>query len=166
MRVTKDYVFFFTDKDVFSNWYPCSFMVGSNSFNSVEKYMMYKKALLFKDNKTAWDILELRGIGSNEKLGAFYKRMGRKVSGFDPNVWEENKEQIVKDGLWLKFNSNPNLKQELLSYPGKTFVEASPYDAVYGIKMGMHEKGVEDPANWKGENLLGKWLTELRDHWE
>ena len=45
---------------------------------------------------------------------------------------------------------------------GKTFVEASPSDGIWGIKMGIKDKGVLDERNWKGQNLLGKALTEVR----
>lgn len=62
-----------------------------------------------------------------------------------------------------KFHQNENLKKQLLDtkYDGKIFVEASPYDKIWGIgyKESEAEKNVD---NW-GENLLGKILTELRN---
>jgi predicted NAD-dependent protein-ADP-ribosyltransferase YbiA (DUF1768 family) len=47
-------------------------------------------------------------------------------------------------------------------FDGKTFVEASPIDGIWGIKMGIKEHGVLDERNWNGQNLLGKVLTEVR----
>lgn len=174
MRVTKDYVFFFTFKDVFSNWYisdiwytgPFSPGKEKLKFDCVEQYMMWAKASFFQDNLVAEAILTKRMKYADEKDQAYYKRMGRKVRNFDSTLWDSAKESIVKHGLRLKFSPGSKVHKELMSYPGKTFVEASPYDAIYGIKMGMWDEGVENPANWKGENLLGKWLTDLRDEFE
>lgn len=42
-------------------------------------------------------------------------------------------------------------------------MEASPYDAIWGIKMAADDKNIENPLMWKGENLLGFALMEVRD---
>ena len=123
--------------------------------------MMWRKASLFKDYSTALAILSGSYKLKGEKDQAYYKRMGREVQGYDENIWKANREDIVRRGIVLKYLQNETLKKELLKYKGKTFVEASPYDAIYGIKMGMWDEGVEDPANWRGENLLGKWHTQF-----
>jgi len=52
---------------------------------------------------------------------------------------------------------------KLLETKGTTIVEASPYDTIWGIGMAEDHPDVMDEAKWKGENLLGKALTELRD---
>lgn len=172
MRVTDKYVFFFTDKDVFSNWYIAPFfdsnankynprVSSSVKFDCVEQYMMWRKASLFKDYETASAILNGTHKRKGEKDQAYYKRMGRAVRGYDDTLWKANREYIVKRGIFLKYTQNEKLNKELLKHKGKTFVEGSPYDAVYGIKMGMWDAGVEDPSNWKGENLLGEWHTQF-----
>lgn len=172
MRVTNDYVFFFTFKDVFSNWYMSpiwytgSFSKEKIKFDCVEQYMMWAKASFFHNKDIAESILKKNRKNVGEKDQAYYKRMGRLVSNFDGNRWEAAKEVIVKEGLRLKFAPNTFAYNKLMSYPGKTFVEASPYDAIYGIKMGMWDEGVEDPMNWKGLNLLGQWITDIRDEFE
>lgn len=172
MRVTDKFVFFFTDKDVFSNWYLAPFFEESAytynpevetpiKFTCVEQYMMWRKASLFEDYKIALAILSGDRKRKGEKDQAYYKRMGREVQRYDESIWKANREDIVYRGIVLKYTQNENLKKELLKYKGKTFVEASPYDAIYGIKMGMWDEGVEDPANWQGENLLGKWHNQF-----
>ncbi len=45
-------------------------------------------------------------------------------------------------------------KQFLLSTGNAVIVEASPYDAVWGIGLDAQAPGIEDPATWNGENLL------------
>ena len=42
------------------------------------------------------------------------------------------------------------------------FVEGSPYDRIWGI--GVHYKDAsDDESTWRGENLLGKVLNEVRE---
>lgn len=172
MKVTKDYVFFFTFKDVFSNWYESPLWVKTKrsgityKFSCMEQYMMWAKAYLFRDYEIAEQILTHEGIRKGEKPQAFYKRMGRSVANFDGQIWDNLKESIIKAGLRSKFSKGTDAHKELMSYPNKTFVEASPYDAIYGIKMDMWDDGVEDPSNWRGKNLLGQWITDIRDEFE
>ena len=63
-----------------------------------------------------------------------------------------------------KFSQNENLKQLLLSpeYEGHGFVEASPYDKVWGVRMYESNPEIDDETKWKGLNLLGKVLDETR----
>ena len=55
------------------------------------------------------------------------------------------------------------LKEFLLSTGDKILVEASPYDKIWGIGMKEDTPGIYNPVNWKGENLLGFALMEVRD---
>jgi ribA/ribD-fused uncharacterized protein len=52
----------------------------------------------------------------------------------------------------------------LLENKGKTFVEASPYDKIWGIGYDV-ENAIENLNDW-GQNLLGKILTELSNEIE
>ncbi len=72
-------------------------------------------------------------------------------------------EVVGIDGNYLKFMQTPKLLPILLDNYGKTFVEASPNDKIWGIGMREDDPGVENPKNWKGQNLLGQALTETCD---
>ena len=65
-------------------------------------------------------------------------------------------------GNYLKFTQHPDLNQRLLSTGDKILVEASPYDLVLGVGLGVKDDKILNPSNWKGLNLLGKVLMSVR----
>ena len=42
-------------------------------------------------------------------------------------------------------------------------MEASPVDPIWGIGLSAYDKEAHTKETWKGLNLLGKILTEVRD---
>lgn len=91
------------------------------------------------------------------------KALGQKVRNFDEIVWSKAKYAIVLNGNYQKFSQNPHLKKFLLQTNDKILVEASPYDAIWGIKMDESDAGAHNPLKWRGQNLLGFALMEVRD---
>jgi len=143
-------------KACFSQWFPFDFEEEGTVYKTAEHYMMAGKATLFHDN----DILEkiLKAKAPNQA-----KSLGRKVKNFNPEVWDEHKYNIVKQGNFLKFSQNERFKEFLISTDDKILVEASPYDTIWGIGMLETDPRAKDPAQWNGENLLGFALMEVRD---
>lgn len=155
MRITDKYVFFWGG--VFSQWAKSTFKdVNGEQFTSCEQYMMYKKAELFNDKDTAIKILATNDV---KKI----KQLGREVQNFNNDVWDAEKLKIVISGNVYKFTQNESLKAELLKHKGKTFVEASPQDIIWGIGLHYDDDAVLDPKQWKGQNLLGIALTKVRN---
>jgi ribA/ribD-fused uncharacterized protein len=68
------------------------------------------------------------------------------------------------DANLYKYSQNEELKELLLNpeLEGKHYVEASPLDKIWGIGVGETE-ALDDESNWRGQNLLGKALDEVRD---
>lgn len=139
-----------------SQWWKCNFTESGINFCCAEQYMMYKKALLFKDHEHADEILKA-------KEPKTIKALGRLVNNFDDKVWNEHKAEIVLQGNILKFSQNPKLKAYLIGTGDRILVEASPYDRVWGIGMRAGASGICDPQKWKGQNLLGFLLMEVRE---
>ena len=105
-HIRQDAIYFFGQNNKygeFSNWYPCEFSDGKIIFSNTEQYMMYHKALLFKDEVMASMILKT----SSPKL---CKQYGRRVKNFDNDVWSKKCERIVTNGCYLKFSQNEELK--------------------------------------------------------
>ncbi|MDE6679302.1 MAG: NADAR family protein [Ruminococcus sp.] len=143
-------------KTCFSQWYDCKFTVDGVKYSTAEQYMMSQKALLFGDFETHKEIM-------SAKHPKQFKALGRKIRNFNEKVWNEKKTAIVIKGNYAKFSQNPELKKFLLVTNNRVLVEASPYDKIWGIGMSADSIGINNPLNWKGENLLGFCLMEVRD---
>ena len=118
--------------------------------------MMHQKALVFKDVDTANEIMQTTSPVKQ-------KALGRLVKSFDENEWAKHREKIVYDGNYAKFTQNKHLLNVLLDTKGKILVEASPVDTIWGIGLAEDCPYIEDESNWRGLNLLGKVLTQLRE---
>ena len=66
-------------------------------------------------------------------------------------------------GNKAKFSQNPNLKEFLLSTGDALIAEASPYDKIWGIGLDRNTALRGTVEQWKGENLLGCALMDVRD---
>lgn len=155
-------IFFWSEKrsydGCFSNWYQAFFVEpGTNLlFQNTEQWMMYKKAQLFNDPGIAKKILK---TSNNPRM---CQKLGRQVSDFNQKTWEANREKIVTDGCFLKFNQNDDLKKILLATGSRLLVEASPYDTIWGIGLKEVDAKKIPKEQWKGLNLLGICLMAVR----
>lgn len=144
------------NKSCCSQWYESSFVQDGIHYPTAEHWMMAEKARLFQDETMLTKILNCR-------KPAEAKELGRKVRGFDKSVWEANRIGIVVQGNYLKFKQNEDLWQFLDNTKSRVLVEASPVDPIWGIGISADAEGIEYPQNWKGLNLLGYALMEVRD---
>lgn len=129
MLIKGNMTIFFSEKDLFSNWFISEFEVKGVRFNCVEQFMMFAKAKLFRDESTAQQILAAPHPREQ-------KALGRKVANYDDAVWCERRGRIVAHGCYAKFSQNPQLRDALLATAGTILVEASPYDRIWGV--GLH----------------------------
>lgn len=153
-----DFLFFWgnDNRKPFSQWQPSAFTTGEYTFPTAEHWMMLQKALLFGDEESAKIIM-------SDPDPSEAKKQGRLVKGFDPIKWDEVKYDLVVEGNVLKFTQNPDMNKKLLDTEDKVLVEASPYDKIWGIGMASIDVDAKNPAKWRGENLLGYALMEVRD---
>ena len=139
-----------------SQWWPAEFEVDGQRFASAEHWMMWRKADVFRDHDAARRILEAVTPAEAKKLGA-------EVRGFDPGVWEAERFAVVVAGNRAKFGQHPDLAEFLRSTAPRVLVEASPVDRIWGIGLAADDPRAGDPASWRGSNLLGFALMQVRD---
>ena len=138
-----------------SNWYYSVFTIDEIAFSSVEQYMMYEKAILFRDHQTAEKILGTDNV-------AEIKALGRMVQHFDEEIWREKREVIVHKGVLQKFLQNPELAEKLVETGEQTIAECAVKDRIWGIGLSMRDEKRFCVDKWKGQNLLGKILMQVR----
>jgi len=146
---------FTVSKACFSQWFASPFTIDGVRYPTAEHFMMAGKARLFGDQKIEEKILQ----SSHPKQA---KELGRKVRGFDEATWLRERYRLVVEGNLAKFSQNAALKQFLLGTGKRVLVEASPYDRIWGIGLAADHPDAEKPAAWKGLNLLGFALMEVR----
>ncbi|SDY47341.1 hypothetical protein SAMN04487939_102299 [Lysobacter sp. yr284] len=142
-------------KSCFSQWYPAAFEIDGERYASAEHWMMAGKARLFGDQAIA-----ARIRASDDPAAA--KALGRKIAGFDENRWREHRYGLVVAGNLAKFGQHPPLGEFLQATAGKVLVEASPVDAVWGIGLAADHADATRPERWRGLNLLGFALMDVR----
>ena len=139
-----------------SQWAHSPFDEFGAEFNCTEQFMMAAKAKVFGDDETFELIME-------EQLPNNQKALGRKVKGFDVNIWNEIARDYVTLGNVNKFIANHTVLEFIHENADTFFVEASPYDKIWGIGMAATDPGINDPKNWKGTNWLGECINNARD---
>jgi ribA/ribD-fused uncharacterized protein len=143
-------------KGCLSQWWPAAFTVDGVTYATAEHWMMAGKARLFYDADGLAAVLAAKSPGAA-------KAAGRKVRGFDEKLWAEQRYGLVVAGNRAKFGQHPALRAFLVATGRRVLVEASPYDRVWGIGMAPGNPAVAHPAAWRGLNLLGFALMEVRD---
>lgn len=144
------------ENGIYSNWYLSDFTVGGIQYSSMEQYMMHQKALLFKDYDVAHKILNTSDV-------AKIKSLGRAVRNYNDVVWAGLRQLVVYKGLLAKFSQNPGLKNALLSTGDQVMAECAVKDTIWGIGLSMRDERRFDMAQWRGQNLLGFSLMEVRN---
>ena len=127
-----------------SHKYICPVVIEGKKFNSVEQYLIYKKAETFNDKR----IMDLVMIAMDPHD---MNDLGRHINNYDDNIWCKLRENISYIGNREKFVQNKELYDKLLSTKDKKLVYYM-YDKVWGI--------TDDETN---NSLLGNILMKIRN---
>jgi len=141
----------------FSQWYSSPFTVDDVEYVNAEQFMMADKARTFGDFSTLAKIMTTTSPKT-------IKALGRKVRPFDSGIWDRRKFATVVRGTLAKFSDprNAALKTALLATGDSLIAEASPYDTIWGIGLSADHPDACIPSRWRGSNLLGIALMDVR----
>lgn len=154
-KVTDTHIYFWGDPSL-SNFGPTLFEYKGHRFFNSEQAYMWEKALYFNDFDIADQILETKNPRDA-------KNLGRKVSNYVDEDWSKVRYQLMVDVCLAKYRQDQDKRETLLSTGNRTIVEASPHDKIWGVGWHWTDPEILDESNWKGENLLGKALMEVRE---
>lgn len=138
-----------------SQWYDAGFSIDGTHYPTAEHWMMAEKARLFGDHETRARILAAATPSEAKDLG-------RAARGFDDAAWTQARYDIVLRGNLAKFDQNAELGRFLRETGERVLVEASPVDRIWGIGLAQDDPRAADPTRWRGLNLLGFVLVEVR----
>lgn len=107
------------------------------------------------------------------------KALGRTCPNFNPALWDKASLAVVTAASLARAEANPELAEiyrENLDFEAaekeggelrlkRGFVEGSPSDKVWGVGMGFDDRRIDNRANWKGQNRLGKCHDEACLAW-
>lgn len=159
MKITDTHIYFYGGTDgIYSNWYKAKFFdsIAKVNFSNTEQAFMWYKADFFKS-----DAVRTKIASTTDPKEV--KALGREVKGFNNVAWECVRLGYMTWVNYQKFSQNQALKEELFNTDGKILVEASPYDEIWGVKLGENDPLILDRKNWKGLNLLGISLMQVRN---
>lgn len=148
-----DFVFFWGGP--FSNFYPAKINVDGEEYLTTEQYFMSSKALFFGD-------LEINKLIMEAKSPKKAKNLGRKIKDFDADEWSKVCKSFMFKGNYAKYTQHKYLQEELLATGDKKFVEASPFDHLWGIGLSEENAINMNPEDWPGKNWLGEILNKVR----
>jgi ribA/ribD-fused uncharacterized protein len=153
---TKDgYTCFFGEECPLSNFCPSPFELDDIPFVSEEQHLQYSKAMFFKQEDIAKEIMKTEDPRKQ-------KQLGRKVKPFDQPSWHQAAPDIVVKGLTAKFSQNQDLLQILKDTGKNILVECAPNDKFFGIGLGLYHRNRTNEDRWQGQNIMGKALMIVR----
>ena len=160
MKITDKHIFFYTEwpsnfKETHFEWKAFG---ESHHFFCTEQAFMWAKAKYFGDEKVATKILV-----ADTPMDC--KQLGRLVDHYNDKKWSLVRYNFMHDVNFEKYTQDLSLRAKLLDplFDRKTFVEASPTDCIWGIGKRENDPLIDDEKSWKGQNLLGKVLTQVRE---
>ncbi|KAK1637398.1 hypothetical protein BDP81DRAFT_318975 [Colletotrichum phormii] len=128
---------------------------GTVIFNCAEQFIMYCKAARFHDASTQAGVLATSSPKEQ-------KTLGRNVTGFTNESWDQIKSPVAETGNKAKLGQNTRLGRKLISTGDRLLCEAASKDRVWGIGY-TAKHALSHRQHW-GENRLGKALMATREH--
>lgn len=140
-----------------SNWKMSPFVIEGVQYNCCEQWIMACKARACGNDRILEKIMRDKRPKKQKALG---RDLDRQLVA---KVWRPpQKFEAQVHGARAKFEQNPRLALRLLRTGLKPMAEASPSDNIFGIGLAPSDPLAQDPANWKGTNILGRALMQVR----
>ncbi|MBP9739456.1 MAG: NADAR family protein [Chitinophagaceae bacterium] len=144
------------DTHCFNECFVAPFTIDGTTYNTLTHWIMAQKAALFYDYTTMEKIIQTKQA-AHAKLLACY------IKNFDEEVWLAHAYSIVVKGNLHKFKKHYHLQRKLLNTQQNVIVAVTAQDNIWGNGLAYFSKELSNPLKWKGSNLLGYALMDVRD---
>jgi ribA/ribD-fused uncharacterized protein len=151
-------LFFFSkepENKEFSSFFDTTFKIDDIEYKNAEQAFQAIRAKTFGDDDSFNKILKSKSAQSA-------KSFGNKIEKFDEEVWNAQRDTVMRSILRAKFSQNPAIRKQLLDSGNGMIANADPRENYWGIGTSAGTSIAKNPAKWKGKNMMGKLLMELR----
>jgi ribA/ribD-fused uncharacterized protein len=157
---------FFSEFDDFSNFFRRDILIRSVVFNCNEQAFMYTKAMFFKDERKAQEILEAEMPWLQKKLGRQVRdfRNGENRP-FNKPEWDRVSPHFMDIIVGEKLDQHGDIRSKLMRTEDTIIVEASETDLLWGAGVGIDDPRISDPTQWPGQNKLGQIFMKHRERY-
>lgn len=132
--------------------WPCRFELEGQRYHSAAQWLAASQARLAADEAALEQILS---AGADPPCGL-------EIRGLQPAGWRRHRRQLALRGCLAKFGQDRVLSAILRSTGDAILVDASPHDTLWGIGLCASDPRARSPGTWRGYNLLGFALVEVR----
>ncbi|KAI1699262.1 AAA domain-containing protein [Ditylenchus destructor] len=105
---------------------------------------------------TSVNPVEIKKLGNKVKNSAGFKKAGSEK-------WREVSIEVMKRALEAKFVQNKVLADRLIKTTNYVLIEANKDDQFWAVGLPVKHASLKNPEAWKGKNMLGQLLMELRE---
>jgi ribA/ribD-fused uncharacterized protein len=150
-----------------STFWPVEFTLGGVRYFTVEQAVAAEKARAFHEDALRTEILKTRAPRTmRTKANAIIPKSVGETGGLPvPRLdeWENTlRMKVLKDATMAKFKQHPELADKLLLTGDKSIVLADTREKKDGIALALTDPKIANSAEWRGGNLYGKILMEVR----
>ncbi|KAI6234772.1 hypothetical protein M3Y99_00767000 [Aphelenchoides fujianensis] len=150
------YRIFYSKRNYFHAFYPTEVLyLDGRNFHNAQNFFAYTKARTFGDNRMAKRILA-------EPSGRQAQILSFQLSTFDAKKWDAKSFGVMKRALKAKFFQNLYLKKALKETGNDVLVFADDSNLRWSAGVQHTSPKIADPSAWKGKNLLGDALMQVR----
>ncbi|KAJ1372153.1 Infection Response protein [Parelaphostrongylus tenuis] len=147
---------FSSKNSLFSNHFPCrKLLIYGQKFFSAEQYYVWTKAKFCKDFRAAKAVLCLEDPKAITEVD-------RNLRNVDVARWMEYSWKVKMKASMAKFKQNCLMRYQLFRTIGSVLVEADSDDTYWGIGLSIGDPDIADPSKWRGYNVMGEILMQIR----
>ncbi|MEE8705012.1 MAG: NADAR domain-containing protein [Olsenella sp.] len=138
-----------------SVWHRSPVDLHGRRFASVGQYLVHAKALTFGDEATAMRVFAMDNP-------AYLRNLSRQVTPFDAGRWAHARAGLAREALAAKFEQDEELAAFLRATGDATIAACLGEDDLWGTGVTADAPEAAMPLAWRGGNLLGRLLEEVR----